>query len=87
VDVCNHFAQSGGDKFADLDWRAGTTGAPILADALAWIECTLEDELEAGDHTVAIGRVQGYERVDEAAAPLLFFRGQYGSFATDKSDG
>ena len=79
--LCNHFAQSGGDKFAGLDWRAGVTGAPVLADALAYVECTLEDELEAGDHTIAIGRVQGYERLAEDAGPLLFFRGQYGEFA------
>lgn len=80
VDVSNHFAQSGGDKFKDLAWHPGITGAPILDDALAWIECTLENELEAGDHTIAIGRVQAYERTAEDASPLLFFRGQYGSF-------
>lgn len=80
VDVCNNFAKSGGDKFSDLAWRPGTTGAPVLADALAWVECTLENEIEAGDHTIAIGRVQAYERLDEAAGPLLFFRGKYGEF-------
>lgn len=80
VDVCNHFAQSGGDKFAGLDWHPGATGAPILADALAYVECTLENEVEAGDHTIAIGRVQAYERLQESLGPLLFFRGKYGQF-------
>lgn len=80
VDLCNHFAQSGGDKFADLEWLPGVTGAPVLADALAVVECTLENEVEAGDHTIAIGRVMAFSRVDEDAGPLLFFRGKYGQF-------
>ncbi len=81
VDLCNRFAQSGGDKFTGVDWQPGATGAPILADALAWIECTLHDEVEAGDHTIAIGRVAAYERTAPDADPLLFFRGAYGSFS------
>jgi len=81
VDLCTQFAQSGGDKFKGVDWRPGSTGAPILAESLAWIECQLHDEVEAGDHTIAIGRVVGYERTAPAADPLLFFRGAYGSFS------
>ena len=83
VEVCNQFARSGGDgddKFSGVEWQPGVTGAPVLADALAWIECTLHDEVEAGDHTVAIGRVVAYERTAPNADPLLFFRGSYGSF-------
>jgi len=80
VDVCNNFARSGGDKFSDLAWSTGVTGAPILADALTYVECTLENELDAGDHTIAIGRVKAYKRLDEEVGPLLFFRGKYGQF-------
>ena len=87
VELCDRFARSGGDKFAELNWRPGTTGAPILNDALAWIECTLENEMEAGDHTIAVGRVQAYQRTAEDASPLLFFRGQYGEFAAIESSG
>ena len=81
VELCNQFARSGGDKFQGVDWRPGKTGAPVLADALAWVECTLDNELEAGDHTIAIGRVQGFQRLEEGGDPLLFFRGGYGTFA------
>lgn len=81
VDLCNQFARSGGDKFAGVDWQPGASGAPILADTLAWIECTLHDEVEAGDHTIAVGRVTAFERTAPGADPLLFFRGAYGSFS------
>ena len=81
VDLCNQFARPGSDKFAGVDWQRGATGAPILADTLAWIECKLHDEVEAGDHTIAIGRVVAYERTAPTADPLLFFRGAYGAFS------
>lgn len=78
--VCEKFAQSGADKFAGLDWRAGVTGSPILAGVLAYIDCDLEAEHDAGDHTIAVGRVRDLAVVEADAAPLLFFRGGYGTF-------
>ena len=77
--VCNAFARSGGDKFNGLAWTPGETGSPILEGILAYVDCTLEAEHEAGDHTVAIGRVQKLE-VTGRGTPLLFFRGDYGTF-------
>jgi flavin reductase (DIM6/NTAB) family NADH-FMN oxidoreductase RutF len=35
------------------------TGCPILAEALAWVECELDQLVPVGDHTLAIGRVVG----------------------------
>ena len=71
--VCNDMAQSGQDKFANVSWRSGGTGAPMLADVLAFIECSIEAEHDAGDHTIVVGRVQDYQRVRNEAAPLLYF--------------
>lgn len=79
-DVCRRFATKGADKFAGHGWKpAPTTGAPILADVLAWIDCTIEGEHDGGDHLVVVGRVHGLEIVQEGK-PLLFFRGGYGRF-------
>ena len=78
--VCDAMAQSGGDKFAAFEWRTGTTGSPILAGVIGYIDCDLEAEHEAGDHTVAIGRVRDFDILAADKAPLLFFRGQYGLF-------
>ena len=78
--LCNGFAKPGGDKFADLTWRAGNNGAPRLEGMIAYVECQLQQEVDAGDHTIAIARVTDIERADTARAPLLFFRGGYGEF-------
>jgi flavin reductase (DIM6/NTAB) family NADH-FMN oxidoreductase RutF len=72
------FAVSGGDKFQGVGWSPTASGAPRMHDVLAWIDCTIEDVHDAGDHFLAIGRV-----IDLAAArgePLLFYRAGFGTF-------
>jgi flavin reductase (DIM6/NTAB) family NADH-FMN oxidoreductase RutF len=55
-------------KPAEADLEAGTlngipytdgssTGAPILATAVAWVECQVRQEVECGTHTLFIGEV------------------------------
>ena len=78
--ICDLFAKSGIDKFAELSWRGGETGSPILDSVLAYIDCDIEDELDAGDHTIAVGRVRDFATLDEQRGPLLFYRGGYGEF-------
>jgi 4-hydroxyphenylacetate 3-hydroxylase, reductase component len=51
-------------------------GPPGLADSLAVFECATEKRLEAGDHTIFLGRVLRFYRPSESA-PLVFFRGRY----------
>lgn len=79
--LCDAFARSGGDKFAGVDWHAGATGSPIIDGVLAWVDCELEAEHEAGDHTIAVGRVRDLRIMDPEGDPLLFFGGRYGGFA------
>jgi flavin reductase (DIM6/NTAB) family NADH-FMN oxidoreductase RutF len=38
-------------------FRAGTTGCPILEQALAWLECEVLQFVMTGDHELVIGRV------------------------------
>src|SRR5262249_40228519 len=59
--VCRIFAGDAEAKFHDVKYRPGATGAPILAAALSWLECELEDAVEGGDHTIFMGRVVGAE--------------------------
>ena len=75
-DVSDIFAQTG--KAADIAWATRRTGAPILNGAMAYVECSLAAEHDAGDHTVAVGQVHGFETLREDAKPLVYFRGGYG---------
>lgn len=72
------FARTGGPKFAGVDWRPGTVGAPVLAGVTAWVECRLEAVHDGGDHMIVVGQVVDLG-VGEGR-PLLFYRGGYGRF-------
>lgn len=72
AELCLAFAQSGGDKFAGVDWSPGMTGAPVLRQSLAWVECRLDAAHDAGDHELVIGRVRSISTGE--GAPLLFYR-------------
>lgn len=79
-EMTRRFSAKGADRFAGVDYINRPTG-PALSDAVAWIECRVQDEHDAGDHTVVIARVVAIEAAAKAEVePLVFFRGQYGSF-------
>jgi len=81
ADLSNTMASRGTDKFAEVKWTpAPQTGSPMLAGAIAHIDCSIHAVHEAGDHFVVIGRVLDLvtdDDGDDDVAPLLFYRGQY----------
>jgi flavin reductase (DIM6/NTAB) family NADH-FMN oxidoreductase RutF len=46
-----------GDTLNGYRFEPGVTGAPVLVDPPAWIECRVVDEVNQGDHTVFIAEV------------------------------
>jgi flavin reductase (DIM6/NTAB) family NADH-FMN oxidoreductase RutF/DNA-binding IclR family transcriptional regulator len=79
--VCRAFATKGADRFANIDWQPGPSGAPRLTSALAWIDCDIDSVDEAGDHYIVVGRVVGLGHEPDST-PLLFFQGGYGRFSS-----
>jgi flavin reductase (DIM6/NTAB) family NADH-FMN oxidoreductase RutF len=77
-DVCMNFARSNTDKWKDVTWEAGTTGSPIIENVLAWIDCRIEAEHEAGDHFITVGRV--LKLGAREGSPLLYFKAAFGHF-------
>lgn len=78
--LCRAFATRGGERFHGVGWRRShATGSPVLSDVLAWVDCRLEAEHEAGDHLIAVARVVDLG-LEKHALPLLFYRGGYGRF-------
>jgi len=49
---------------------------PVVAGALAWFVCEKTQAIEAGDHTIVIGRVMDFWHESEDY-PLIFYRGRY----------
>jgi flavin reductase (DIM6/NTAB) family NADH-FMN oxidoreductase RutF len=78
-DVCRVFARPGAKRFQGVGWRPAPSGAPILADVLAWLDCTVEAEHATGDHLIVVGSVRDAKVVREGR-PLVFYRGGYGRF-------
>jgi 3-hydroxy-9,10-secoandrosta-1,3,5(10)-triene-9,17-dione monooxygenase reductase component len=79
-DVCRVFATKGADRFTRIGWHPSANGNPILHDALAFVDCTIEALHDGGDHVIVIGRVQELGVMSEEG-PLLFYRGGYGHFS------
>jgi flavin reductase (DIM6/NTAB) family NADH-FMN oxidoreductase RutF len=77
--ISRRFAASGDDQFRELGYSDGATGAPLLHDVLAAIECRIVNLLPGGDHTIVVGEVQS-THVREGK-PLLYFRGGYAQMA------
>jgi len=76
ADFAHRVAPARADRFDGLDWEPGTTGVPLLPDALASLECEIAAEHPAGDHWIVVGRVLGL-RVTPVAEPLIFFAGGF----------
>ena len=81
VDLCKVMAARDPDKFGLVDWTTSEHGAPQLADAVAYVHCRPVQQVEAGDHYFVLCAVDAME-VNRPVAPLLFFRGGYGEFAS-----
>lgn len=76
-ELCRQFASSKGRKFEGVDWRPGATGSPILDGAISWVDCTIEQVLDSGDHQIVVGRVVDL-RVESDELPMTFLRGSFG---------
>ncbi len=77
----DRFAGSGEHKFVGVEWRAAPDGSPLLPDVLAWLECDVERYVDAGDHTIFIGRVSAASVERPDATPLIHFGGRYHTVA------
>ena len=76
IDVSNHFASQTPDKFQNVAVQISTFGLPILEGSLGFLECSVFQEVDAGDHYVYIGQVENAE-TDESKHPLLYYHGRY----------
>ncbi|WP_142060329.1 flavin reductase family protein [Pseudarthrobacter sp. B4EP4b] len=76
--VSNQFTRRGADKWANTQWNATAQGNPILDRSLAWLDCTIWTEHDAGDHVIVLGRIiELGTSPEEHPDPLVYFQGQY----------
>ncbi|HEU0287116.1 MAG TPA: flavin reductase family protein [Nocardioidaceae bacterium] len=69
--------------------RGEYTGAGLLGDANAWLECRTWRTYDGGDHTIVVGEVMTAEVDDRVDDPLLYYRSHYAALlhsqASEKS--
>ena len=80
LDVAERFAGKGGlkgvDRFSGSNWNASASGTPLLVEALAAIDCEVEEIVERHSHGIVIGRVREIRSAARNAA-LAYWHGQY----------
>jgi flavin reductase (DIM6/NTAB) family NADH-FMN oxidoreductase RutF len=78
TDLSNRFAWTKDeDRFQAGQWQTAVTGAPVLADALAWLDCVVRERYPAGTHAIYLGEVcaSSVPRPDEP--PLVYWNRGY----------
>jgi flavin reductase (DIM6/NTAB) family NADH-FMN oxidoreductase RutF/DNA-binding GntR family transcriptional regulator len=83
-ELAKQFAIASKDKFRSVRVREGSTGLPLLADALAHIECEVTEQVVGGTHSIFIGRVVSATAGD--GQPLTYYRGGFGRFEFARDD-
>ena len=72
-------APAGADRFGAIAWSRTPGGVPRVAGAIAFLECEIDSEHRAGDHSIVVGRVLHAETA--AGLPLLNWAGALGRLA------
>ena len=75
VELARRFSRPHADRFAGVGYRLGAAGAPLIEDAVAWLECRHYALHPAGDHMLFIGEVETC--AFSGGPPLLWHGGKY----------
>jgi flavin reductase (DIM6/NTAB) family NADH-FMN oxidoreductase RutF len=73
--LCQQFAYGQGNRFDKVDMALGSTGLPILKNALAWFECRNRSQYPEGDHIIFVGEVLQCGFTE--GSPLIYQQGKF----------
>ena len=74
IELSNRFAWvKDEDRFLAGSWGVAETGAPILLDALSWLDCRIYSRHPAGTHTIYLGLVVAAGVPNPDAPPLIYW--------------
>lgn len=64
----------GQDRFADVAAEETESGSPILTDALAYLECSVQNRMESGDHWLVYATVENGKLLDTDGVTAVHHR-------------
>lgn len=67
------------DPFDEHPTERAATGAPVFSESLGYVDCSVHEAVEAGDHTVYIGRVEAAELHESDRDALTFYESEWGT--------
>lgn len=73
---CQRLSRKAGNRFDGVRSDVSADGAIFIAGATAWMDCTLYEEVPAGDHSIALLRITGL-RTNPAVEPLVFHASRF----------
>ncbi len=76
ADISRHFAHPLQHGWDDIIYKEGMQNLPLLAGAIATVECERYATHTAGDHTIFIGKVLNLSHYPDKK-PLVYYHGQY----------
>lgn len=80
-ELCKNFASKNVDRFSTCEWELSEYNLPVIEGAFAVLQCETFQTIEAGDHTILIGKV-----VDigiENKEPMLYHRRHFASIPAE----
>jgi flavin reductase (DIM6/NTAB) family NADH-FMN oxidoreductase RutF len=89
LELARHFASRTSDKFASLaslglgSVHDSPLGNPLIAGALAYLECRVTTQTDVGTHRIFFGEVISVDARE--GSPLAYFRGQFASLGGGKA--
>lgn len=75
----------GAARFDEGDWITLATGAPVLADSIASIDCKIEEFIDRHSHSVVLGRVLGVRVGRRGAGALVHWRSRFSAYEAWKN--
>lgn len=69
--IAEHFGRFAPEKMLGFQWQQAKTGAPILAESLAYFDCQVSHSTEAGDHKIVVCNVVTAAMLNQGR-PLLY---------------
>ncbi|MFE2218228.1 flavin reductase family protein [Streptomyces canus] len=78
--ICGALSSRGVDRFATVPWGTTEDGAVLIEDASLWIECSIDQEVPAGDHVIVLARIHAVS-VETHQPPMIFHGSAFRSLA------
>lgn len=80
-DICALFASKGTDRFGSCEWKLSEHKLPIITGAAGVLQCETFKTIDAGDHTILIGKVIDIQ--SNHKEPLLYHKRKFGKIPRD----